>query len=376
MDGGRTRRGILLPQLPLGLVSAFLSFELIFHFTFVTNFLSWHPSVPLGFHQGFFIPKQSQLSFGVLSKAIIMPVHNGAIISLNCLSFGTSPTKTRDEEHTTVVESFKAAKAQGAQPGAIVLQDYEFKQIDLLVKLLNEAAGTDTWKAVRQWGDDSESLLDAVVLYDKAVYAGTDIEKATVAAFRDNDDLLAGMQPSIKEQLSGFIGRWAGLELEVLNSSGKTNELMFILVSYHGRKIVKANNDILPVQTAVKAAMAKDFIAQVADLGAKDAAPALIAGCWNIDSTPLEVNGGLCSDELSKGPWKTSVHHSEHVEKDKVGQPMNKVDYSVAVHPAEGASATTDLNVVEVITLEHPADIASHFQHKPLLVKFTIAPKA
>lgn len=304
-----------------------------------------------------------------------MPVHNGAIISLNCLSFGTSPTTTRDEEHLTIVESFKAAKAQGAQPGAIVLQDYEFAQIDQLVQLVSEVSG-NAWRAVRQWGDDSESLRDAVVMYDKSVYAGTDIEKTAVAAFRDNDDLLAGMQSSIKEQLSGFIGRWAGTELEVVEPTGKTNELMFILVSYHGRKIVKANNDILPVQTAVKASMAKDFIAQVADLGAKEAAPALIAGCWNIDSIPLEVNGGLRSDELSKGPWSTSVHLSEHIEKDKVGQPLNRVDYSVAIHPAEGASANTDLTVVDVITLEHPADIASHFQHKPLLVKFTIAPKA
>ena len=313
-----------------------------------------------------------------------MTVHNGALISLNCLSYGSNPNKTRDEEHTSIVNAYKFAKTHGATPGAIVLQDYEWSSeqgLSVLVKLMNEAAGTDTWKAVRQYGDGkdstSEALRDAVVLYDKAVYIGTDIDTITVGAFRDDDDLLAGMQAGIKAQLSNFIGRWAGTELEVVDAAtGKASDLMFIAVSYHGRKIVKANNDILPVQTAVKAAMAKDFIAQVADLGAKDAAPALISGCWNIDSTPLEVNGGVRSDGVSKGPWSTSVHLPEHIEKDKIGQPMNKVDYAVAIHPAEGASATTDLTVVEVITLEHPAEIASHFQHKPLLVKFSIAPKA
>ncbi len=147
-------------------------------------------------------------------------------------------------------------------------------------------------------------------------------------------------------------------------------------VSYHGRKMMRANNDVLPVQTAVKASMAKDFIHQVADQGAKEAAPALVAGCWNIDSMPLTANGGHCSDGLSKAPWTTTVHLCPTRERDAVGQPMNKVDYAVAVHPAEGANTTTDLRVIEVVTLDHPASIASHFQHKPFLLRFEVAPKA
>jgi hypothetical protein len=252
--------------------------------------------------------------------------------------------------------------------------------LDVLVKLMDEATNSLNWKAVRQWGDEqdpsAESLRDAVILYDRSMYIGTGIEKPEVGAFRDNDDLLAGMQDDIKAQLAGFIGRWAGIELEVLGPDGKAGDLMFLLVSYHGRKMMRANNDILPVQTAVKAAMAKDFISQVADLGAKESAPALIAGCWNIDSMPLTAHGGHRSCALSKAEWTCTVHHSDAVEKDSVGQPMNKVDYGVAIHPAPLANTTTDLKVLDVVTLEHPQAIASHFQHKPLLLKIQVAPKA
>lgn len=266
--------------------------------------------------------------------------------------------------------------------GAVVLQDYAWAHgegLDELCKLLNEATGTTTWKAVRQWGDgqdaNAESLRDAVVLYDRSVYIGTDIEKSSVGAFRDEEDLLAGMQPSIRGQLADFIGRWASAELEVVDSATGTSAtgLQFVLVSYHGRKMMKANNDILPVQTTVKASMARDFVSQVADLAvANEASPALIAGSWNIDSVPLTVNGGHKSDGRSKAPWTTTVHLSDAVEKDSIGQPLSQVDYAVAVHPAPGSNANTDLTVTEVVTLSHPADIASHFQHKPLLLKIQV----
>lgn len=52
-----------------------------------------------------------------------MTVHTGNVLCLNCLSWGSSPSKTREEEHTAIVEAFKASAAQGAQPGAIVLQE-------------------------------------------------------------------------------------------------------------------------------------------------------------------------------------------------------------------------------------------------------------
>ena len=87
--------------------------------------------------------------------------------------------------------------------------------LDVLVRLMDEATDSLNWKAVRQWGDEqdatAESLRDAVILYDRSIYIGTGIEKPEVGAFRDNDDLLAGMQSDIKAQLAGFIGRWAGI---------------------------------------------------------------------------------------------------------------------------------------------------------------------
>ena len=203
---------------------------------------------------------------------------------------------------------------------------------------------------MRQWGEDKGEKADAVVLYDRSVYIGTAMEKTSIGPFRDNDDLLAGMQPDILRQLSGFSGRWAGVELEVLNTiSGKACDLQFMLFSYHGRKMISANNDIFPVQTAVKAAMGKDFIAQVADCGAKESAPVLIAGTFNIDSAPFVANGGLRSDAHSKAPWSSTVHTDEDLQKDALGQPVNPLD---------------------------PAETASHFQHKPLLMKIEVAPKA
>jgi hypothetical protein len=51
-----------------------------------------------------------------------MTVHNGAIVTLNCLSWGSNPNKTREEEHQAIMEAFKAAREKGAQPGAILLQ--------------------------------------------------------------------------------------------------------------------------------------------------------------------------------------------------------------------------------------------------------------
>jgi hypothetical protein len=148
------------------------------------------------------------------------------------------------------------------------MQDYEWATdtgLSILVAFINGATGSQTWKAIRQWGDEQESMRDAVVLYDRSVYIGTAIEKSSIGAFRDNEDLLAGMQPDIKAQLAEFTGRWAGVELEVVDAStGQATDLMFLLVSFHGRKIIQTKeNDVLPVQTSVKAAMVKDFISQV-----------------------------------------------------------------------------------------------------------------
>jgi hypothetical protein len=52
-----------------------------------------------------------------------MTVHSGNVLCLNCLSWGSSVSKTREEEHNAIVAAWNAAKAQGAQPGAIVLQE-------------------------------------------------------------------------------------------------------------------------------------------------------------------------------------------------------------------------------------------------------------
>jgi len=214
-----------------------------------------------------------------------MSAHTGSILCLNCLSFASSPDKNRDEEHATIIESLKAAKEMGAPSGAIVLQDYPWataQGLDLLVKSLNEATG-DAWEALRQWGssqdENDECLADAVVLFDTAIYSlSGGVDKDSIGAFRDTDDLLAGVQDEIKAQLAGFVGRWAAAELSVVDASPP---LAFLLVSYHGRGTLHVNGEFIPVQTAVKAAMSKDFIAQVADqIAERDHVPGLIAGCW------------------------------------------------------------------------------------------------
>jgi len=307
-----------------------------------------------------------------------MSTHNGAVLCLNCLSFASSPDKTREEEHVAIIEGLAAAKAQGSPCGAIVLQDYPWSSaqgLDSLVKMLNESTG-DSWDAVRQWGNDqdenAECLRDAVVLYDTAIYVAKEaIDKDSVGAFRDREGLLDGMQENIKLQLAGFIGRWAGVEI----APASNHNLPFLLISFHGRKIIRANNDVLPVQTVVKAAMCKDFISQIADLGGKEASPVLIAGCWNTDSVPLTVNGGVNSDASSKVKWTSSVHHPHEIQTDAIGQPMNSLDYSVAIHP-EAVAVAADLKVTDVIALRHPTELASHFQHRPLLVKFDLVPRS
>jgi hypothetical protein len=52
-----------------------------------------------------------------------MTVHDGYVLCLNCLSWGATPSKTREEEHTAIVAAWNQAKADGHQPGAIVLQE-------------------------------------------------------------------------------------------------------------------------------------------------------------------------------------------------------------------------------------------------------------
>jgi len=98
--------------------------------------------------------------------------------------------------------------------------------------------------------------------------------------------------------------------------------------------------------------------------------------CRNTDCVPLTADGGVQSGPGSKGAWATSVHVPHEVSKDKIGQPINPVDYAVAVHSAEGASTSADLKVVDVVALKHRADLASHFRHRPLLIKIEVAPKA
>jgi hypothetical protein len=171
----------------------------------------------------------------------------------------------------------------------LIAQDYEWATengLTVLVNFLNEATGSKSWNAVRQWGEDqdegAEYLRDAVVLYDTTVYEGTDLEKTAVGPFRDTQDLLAGMQPSIKNVLSAFTGRWAGVQLKVPGT-----DLSFVLISFHGRKIVRVDGDVIPVQTNVKAAMAKDFVAYISEYGAQVGVPALVAGSWNTDDAPV-----------------------------------------------------------------------------------------
>jgi hypothetical protein len=51
-----------------------------------------------------------------------MSVHKTSILCLNCLSWGSNPEKTKNEEHRAILEAFESAAAKGVQPGAIVLQ--------------------------------------------------------------------------------------------------------------------------------------------------------------------------------------------------------------------------------------------------------------
>jgi hypothetical protein len=48
--------------------------------------------------------------------------------------------------------------------------------------------------------------------------------------------------------------------------------------------------------------------------------------------------------------------------------PRDNVDYAVAVQFGGAA-----LSVLGASSLPHPADLDSHFQHTPLLVKFQVA---
>lgn len=287
--------------------------------------------------------------------------HVGAVISLNTLSWGSSPAQTRKEEHAAVVAAWHSAAAQGAAPGAIVLQasalaavcrrpatfsrcmndgrrrarpprapalcphrrspppplpatrhprspsppqqDYEWASDAGLNDLLAQlgAASGSTWRCVRQWGEEEECLAsahtrDAALLVDQAIYSAEPLAKDIVVAFRDAGGLLAGMRDDIRTQLSGFESRWAGATLSAVGTGSGPK---VVLVSVHGKKTVGgANGDFYPVQTGVKAAMARDFVSQMA--GETRGAPLLLVGCWNVDSAPLR---GLAGEG-----WTSSVH--------------------------------------------------------------------
>lgn len=303
-----------------------------------------------------------------------MVQHSGAILCLNCLSFGSNPNKTRQDEHRAIVDAFKAAKGGQSEPSAICLQDYEWNTETCLAELvnqINEAHGEATWKAVRQWGNEDvdmkESPRDAVVLYDSSVYSEKDMDKHSIGKFYDTDHLLAGMQPEIKEQLHNYDGRWAGAVLQV-------GQRKFFLVSFHGKKMITVNGEAQPIQTAVKMSMAKDFICHVANVSVADGSPALIAGCWNTNSEAFRAN------PLEDDVWGTSVHVYDQRETprrsslDAKGMPSGRVDYCVAVHPK--SSACTDLEIGEVHALPLDPEIAGNFQHHPLLIKFVLTEKA
>jgi len=304
-----------------------------------------------------------------------MAQHSGSILCLNCLSFGTNPNTTRADEHKAIVDAFTCAKAGNHEPTAICLQDYEWNTERCLAELIadiNKAHGSDTWKAVRQWGNQDMDLgddkRDAVVLYDSSVYTEKDMERHSIGKFYDSEHLLAGMHADIKQQLSSFDGRWAGAVLQV--AEGRK----FFLLSYHGKKIVKSNGEGHPIQTAVKTSMAKEFIGHVANVCVNDGSPALIAGCWNTNSEPLRAT------PIEDNEWSSSVHVYPETEAprrsslDAKGMPKGRVDYSVAVHPK--GSACTDLIVNEVHLLPLDKEIAHNFQHDPLLITFDLAQKA
>lgn len=303
-----------------------------------------------------------------------MSEHSGAILCLSCLSFGTNPNKTRADEHRAIIDAFKCAKQSNSEPTAICLQDYQWNTERCLAELIdqiNEAHGSATWRAVRQWGNEdvdmTESPRDAVVLYDTSVYAEKDMERHSIGKFHDFDHLLAGMRPEIKHQLESYDGRWAGATLQV--PSGRK----FFLVSFHGRKVMSIDGEVQPIQTAVKTSMAKEFIGHVANVSVKDGSPALIAGSWNTNSEPLRAT------KLEDDEWSATVHVYPEQEAprrsslDAKGMPKGRVDYSVAVHPK--ASACTDMSVSEVHVLPLDPEIAGNFQHMPLLIQFKLEAK-
>lgn len=314
------------------------------------------------------------------------------------------PTKpTVDTSRRGVVEAWRAAAAAGAAPSAILLQEctWSDRNVGQLQQQLAELTGSE-WPSARQWTDAGGR--DAVVLYDAAVYAGKALSagQAMQQASKKADQTLGALPAASREVIVSYKTRWAGAQLAPLDpATRRPSRLNFLLVSYHGReKRRKTAAEAAPaddrvtvrtLESAVKVALAQDFVAEVARAGshagyvfgdAPDRArsrgvPGLIAGDWNVPlSAAFYGFEGLAAGAARWGcaphgprvpPGVTSVRTSA------MAIAKETIDFAVAVTFERDHALACDLSITDCFIVGQGAGMEGVFDHDPLVVQFRVA---
>ena len=315
-------------------------------------------------------------------------VHQGVLLSMNVSGSGKKKP-TVSIAINAVLEMYEQAKQQGTPPGAILLQEYSWadKSAEPLVEKLFVASGGAEWHMCRQWSD----VRDTLILYNTCIYNGKMINGQYLDQTSQSLELnkkIMKLPPHIREVISSYKTRWAGVQLSALDPTKNHNpsRLQFLLVSYHGRDNQPGNTKI---NSRVKEILAQDFVAEVARAGTKShfmfgvhpnsaackCVPALIAGDWNIDIDDAFSN----FDSLSYGTyqWTCSHHQPDRpFEGEYVRAFKDDIDYAVAVNHKHEHELSCDVSVTAVTALAHSKTFSQEgFDHDPIIVQFTVAPR-
>lgn len=307
-----------------------------------------------------------------------------------CYNVGgcSTPANSFRAACSAVLEAFKAARDLGKTPGAIALQEYPWS--DTLMKDLKstlERVSGVIWEAERQWIDRPEA--DALVLYDTTKY---DCKKIKASSILISEDALYAQTKYNRSSLDSLSqdGRWAGVQLTVKDP--KTTAVLprqLHLVSFHGPRDSNQTttkntrggpNHFVPVKKAV----AREFIGQVAVVGAKPAlepenaadqggVPSLIVGDWNIDAASFPTLNDVRENKVVDIVYRHECMVPAGIARtSRTGSTASTVDYAVCINYIKSSKLTFGcaIKVLEALPLKQRA----FFDHAPLLIKFSLGP--
>ena len=306
-----------------------------------------------------------------------------------CYNLGgcSTPANSHRAACSAVLEAYKTASELDKTPGAIAIQEYPWSNalLEGLKSDLTRIAGVP-WGHARQWSERPQA--DALILYNTTKYSSKVIEASKIVLSNNIIHSEANHGVDIAENVS-LDGRWAAAQLTAGDpATAASLPWQFNLVSFHGRDDHQEDDEATNERfEPVKKAVAREFIAQVASIGATGAlggensdtnnvfkgAPALIVGDWGIDVGSFRTLDDVRENDDLDFVFKQQGHAPlGHARTTRTGSIADTIDYAVSINHLHSNSLKfgNSLAVADVLPLRQRA----FFDHAPLLIKISLSP--